>query len=330
MSAVRIALAGCGTVGGGLLDLLDRHGEEHERRSGRRFQVVRILTRDRARPRSPRIQCDLLTDSPEEFLATPADIVVEAIGGVDTAGAIGRAALTRGSRFVTANKALLRAAGPELERLAHAHRSRGATLDFEAAVGGGMPVVRLLRDSLAGHGVQAIRGVLNGTTNFLLSRIERGASFDEALADARRAGFAEADPSRDLSGLDAADKVAVLCWIAFGIDPATLPVETEGLPTALEEVVHSAADVGRVVRLVASARRSLRGVKAFVRPMLLRKGDPLARARDEENVVQVKSESCGTITLSGRGAGGSATASAILADLLRASAPSSFHLPPFT
>ncbi len=327
MSTVTIALAGCGTVGGALLDLLDRHGDEHARRSGRRFRVVRILTRDVGRPRSRRIPRDLLTDSTAEFLATPSDVVVEAIGGVEIAGVIGRAALARGSRFVTANKALLRLAGPELERLAQAHRSRGAALDFEAAVGGGMPVVRLLRESLAGHGVQSIRGVLNGTTNFLLSRIERGATYADALASAQQAGFAESDPSRDLSGLDAADKVAVLAWIAFGIDPAQLPVETEGLPPSLEEVVRNAAAAGRVVRLVASARCSVRGVKALVRPMLLREGDPLARACDEENVVQVESESCGTITLSGRGAGGSATASAILADLLRPQSSHISHLP---
>ncbi len=314
---VTLAVAGCGTVGGALLDLLARFGESHVRRSGVRFEVVRILVRDASRPRSARVPAHLLTDSLADFLATPAAVLVETIGGTTDAARLASAALERGGRVVTANKAMLRAQGIALARLAAAHRWRGAALDFEAAVGGGVPIVRLLRESLAGHGVRGVRGVLNGTTNFLLTRIARGATLQAALSAAREAGFAEADPSRDLSGADAADKIAVLAWLAFGTDPRTLRIDVVGMPPDVEAQVAAATARGRVLRLVASAVRTVRGPRAFVRPMLLHRSDPLARARDEENVVQVESESCGTITLSGKGAGGPATASAILADLLR-------------
>lgn len=317
---VRIALAGCGNVGGGLLDLLERHAEVTRRRHNVRFEVVSVLVRDRSRPRSHAVPRALVTDSLEDFLTTPADVVVEAIGGVNTAATIARVSLARGRRLVTANKALLRAEGPALAALARVHAFQGAALDFEAAVGGGVPVVRALRDSLAGHGVRALRGVLNGTTNFILTRIEQGATYAEALAEAQRAGFAEADPTRDITGLDAADKIAVLSWLAWGIDPTTLEVQTAGLPPHPEAAVAAARAEGRVLRLVATAELSQGRILASVAPAELEAGDPLARTRDEENAVVIESDSAGAITLHGRGAGSHATASAVLADLLR-SAP---------
>jgi len=180
-----------------------------------------------------------------------------------------------------------------------------------------VPIVRLLRESLAGHGLHAIRGVLNGTTNFILSRIERGATYAAALATAQREGFAEADPTRDLSGLDAADKIAVLAWLGFGVDPGTLDIRLTALPTDLDAAVRRATGSGRVLRIVATATRVGDGVYARVAPRLLSPEDPLARVRDEENVIQLESESSGMVQVSGRGAGGPATASAVLADLLR-------------
>jgi homoserine dehydrogenase len=317
VNTVRIAVAGCGTVGGSLLDLLQRHGQDITRRSGLRYEVVRVLVRDASRPRAAALPRELLTDAVDDFLQTPADVVVEAIGGVHEAKHIAEHALARGSRFVTANKALLRVNGPALAALAREHRARGAALDFEAAVGGGVPIVRLLRESLAGHGLLRIRGVLNGTTNFILSRVERGASFDEALLAAQRAGFAEADPRRDLEGTDAADKIAVLAWLGFGVDPSRLEVRTSGISPALVNTVRSAAQRGRAVRLVATAVRIGDGVHASVAARVVPRSHPFAQARDEENLIQLQSESAGTVTVAGRGAGGSATASAILADILR-------------
>jgi homoserine dehydrogenase len=316
-STVRVAVAGCGTVGGSLLDLLQRHGPEIGRRSGIRYEVVRVLVRDASRPRAAALKRELLTDQVDEFLQTPADVVVEAIGGVQEAKYIAERALARGSRFVTANKALLRVNGPALAALAREHRARGAALDFEAAVGGGVPIVRLLRESLAGHGLLRIRGVLNGTTNFILSRVERGASFAEALKAAQQAGFAEADPRRDLEGTDAADKIAVLAWLGFGVDPSRLEVRTSGITPDLVNDVRAASRRGRCIRLVATAVRIGDGVHASVAPRVVPIAHPFAQARDEENLIQLQSESAGTVTVAGRGAGGSATASAILADILR-------------
>lgn len=318
---LRIALAGCGTVGGALLDLLDAHGGELARRRGVRLDVVRILVRDATRPRGVRVPSALLTEDARDFLATPADIVVEAIGGVPVAERIARQSLQMGRRVVTANKALLRAAGPSLAALAERHGPNGAALDCEAAVGGGVPIVRLLRESLAGQGLVSVRGVLNGTTNFVLSRIERGASFDRAVRDAQRAGFAEADPSRDLDGVDAADKIAVLAWMGFGVDPTTLPVRIRPLPSDVEGAVRCAAARGRSLRVLATARRIGEAIHAHVAPALVPRDHPFARAVDEENVIQLVSDSAGLITVSGRGAGGPATASALLADILRAAAP---------
>lgn len=316
-TTVKLAVAGCGTVGGALLDLIERHGPRLVRRSGVRYEISRVLVRDTTRPRAVHLNRALLTDSVEDFLAAPADVVVEAIGGVDEAAHIARTALGRGRRLVTANKALLRVAGPQLSALARTHRDRGATLDFEAAVGGGVPIVRLLRESLGGHGLQRIRGVLNGTTNYILSRVEKGASFAEALEAAQRAGFAEADPSRDLDGRDAADKIAVLAWLGFGIDPSTLDVRTSGIGPELVADAVAAAKRGRAVRLVATAHLVGDGIYATVAPRVVPAGHPFAQARDEENLIQIESESAGTVTVAGRGAGGSATASALLADILR-------------
>jgi homoserine dehydrogenase len=314
---VTLALAGCGTVGSALLDLLERHGPAIQRRSGVRYDVSRVLVRDVRRPRRTPVNRALLTDDAEEFLAAPVDIVVEAIGGTTAAGTLARGALQRGRRLVTANKALLRVEGPALAELTRRHRAAGATLDFEAAVGGGVPIVRLLRDSLAGQGLHRIRGVLNGTTNFILSRVERGASFTDALVAAQRAGFAEADPSRDLDGTDAADKIAVLAWLGFGVDPSTLEVRTRGVCETLAAEAVAAARRGRAIRLVATAVRIGDGVHCTVAPRIVPRGHPFAQVRDEQNLIQLESESTGTLTVAGAGAGGSATASAILADILR-------------
>lgn len=317
MTCVRIAVAGCGTVGGALIELLERHGDAIQRRSGQRFTVSRVLVRDAQRARAVPVDRALFTERVDEFLEAPADIVVEAIGGVGAARAIAHGSLARGRRLVTANKALLRVEGPALAALAAAHRAHGATLDFEAAVGGGVPVVRLLRESLAGHGLQRIRGVLNGTTNFILSRVERGADFHDAVEAAKRAGFAEADPTRDLDGTDAADKIAVLAWLGFGVDPSQLAVRTVGIAEALAQDARRAYRRGRALRLVATAVRIGEGVHANVAPRIVPRGHPFAQVRDEQNLIQLESESAGTLTLAGAGAGGSATASAILADILR-------------
>lgn len=320
-TSVRLALAGCGTVGGALLTLLARHGPGITARSGVRFTVASVLVRHTALERPAALDRAVLTDSLDEFLSVPVDTVVEAIGGVNDAAHIARSALARGQRLVTANKQLLRAMGPQLAAIAREHAQRGATLDFEAAVGGGVPIVRLLRESLAGQGLRRICGVLNGTTNYVLSRVEKGASFADALAGAQRAGFAEADPSRDLDGHDAADKIALLSWLGFGVDPSALEVRTAGIAAGLVTDAVEAARRGRALRLVASAHLIDGRVVASVAPRVVPRGHAFAQAHDEENIIQLESESSGMVAVSGRGAGGSATASALLADILHSASP---------
>ncbi len=320
-TSVRLALAGCGTVGGALLTLLARHGPDIAARSGVRFHVASVLVRNTALGRPAALDRAVLTDSMDEFLRVPVDMVVETIGGLDDAAHIARSALARGQRLVTANKQLLRVMGPQLAAIARMHRHGGATLDFEAAVGGGVPIVRLLRESLAGHGLRRICGVLNGTTNYVLSRVERGASFEGALADAQRAGFAEADPSRDLDGHDAADKIALLAWLGFGVDPTALEVRTAGIAAGLMTDAVEAARRGRALRLVASAHLIGGRVVASVSPRVVPRGHAFAQAHGEENIIQLESESSSIVTVSGRGAGGSATASALLADILHSASP---------
>jgi homoserine dehydrogenase len=312
---LRVALAGCGTVGGALLGLLQGHREAVRRRLGRGVEVVSVLVRDAARERPHAPHRERVTTDPAAFLAAGADVVVEAIGGIDPAGEIVRDALARGAHVVTANKALLAAHGPSLLRLA---TQRGARLEFEASVGGAVPVVRTLRDQLAGHGVQCIRGVINGTTNFILDRLAEGSAWEAAVAEAQRLGFAEADPSRDLDGRDAEDKLRVLAWLGFHADPRTVPVRREGISPALAPLARDAAAGGRTVRLVAELRLEGRRLAGTIAPRVLDANDPLASARGEENAFEIHSESAGVIRLSGKGAGGSATASAVLADLLRA------------
>jgi homoserine dehydrogenase len=315
---VRIALAGCGTVGASLVTLMRRQQATFEARHGVRFELARILVRDPGKDRGIDVPRPLMTTSVDEFLEEDADVVVEVIGGADPAERLVRGALERGRHVVTANKVLIAAQGPALQALADRH---GATLQLEAAVGGGVPVVRTLRSALGGHGVRTITGILNGTTNYLLTALADGVGFADALADAQAKGFAEADPSRDLQGLDAADKIRILAWLAWGVDPASQPVSVEPLPPNPEPLAREAAARRGVLKYLAGAVCDDDGaVRAWVRPVIVPRDHAFARVRDEENAVHIDSDSLGVLRLQGRGAGGSATASAVLGDLLEAAA----------
>jgi homoserine dehydrogenase len=313
---VRVALAGCGTVGGELVRILHHAGDEIRQRHGLRFELVRVLVAHAGRPRPDELDRALLTTDVDAFLASAAgaDVVVEAIGGFDPALRIARTALDAGRRLVTANKALVAAHGPELVALA---RRNGGRLDFESAAAGGIPVVRALREPLSLTGIHSVRGILNGTTNYILSRIEDGWSFPDALADAQARGFAEADPSRDLSGEDAADKLRILAWLAFGVPPARLEIRRRGLGDDAERLVRTARALDGAVRIVAEAARTGEGVTASVEPVLVAAASDLARTRDELNLVVLDSRWNGRIALGGPGAGGGPTASALLGDMVR-------------
>ena len=311
---VRIALAGCGVVGSELARLVAARGREIEDRHQLRLSIETVLVRDVTKQRAVPLPPSRFTADVAQFLACDADVVVEAIGGESTAYEIARTALARGTRLVTANKALLAQCGDGLVALA---RSSGAGIDFEAAVAGGVPVVRTLRHSLRNVPVRQIRAILNGTTNYIFTRMEAGSSFEEALADAQANGFAEADPSRDLSGLDAADKLRVLAWLAYGVAPHAIDVDCRGLLPDPDRLVREAQASGQRVRLIASCTRNDDGaISAYVRPELVSPDSPFGRATNEQNVVELDVGWSQPITLTGPGAGGLPTATAILGDIL--------------
>lgn len=317
-SDLRIALAGCGVVNGALAAMLARGALP----DGRGVRVSRVLVRDAARARSVRWDDGVVTTDVDALLATDSDVVVEAIGGIEPAAAIAEATLARGARFVTANKALVATHGAHLAAVAARH---GGALDFEAAAGGAIPVVRALRDGAAGVGVRRIAGVLNGTTNFVLGRLAVGGALEDAVRAAQAAGFAEADPSRDLDGRDAGDKLALLAWLAFGIAPHMLPVRTRGVAgTSLADAPRLVAAVrafGGVVRQVAEVATTESGLVARVGLAVVPASSALGRAHDEGNAVVIESASAGAIVLAGKGAGGDPTAGALLGDLHRPAGP---------
>lgn len=312
---VRVALAGCGVVGGELVRLLAHGAEEIRARHGIRIDLVSVLVKHPSRPRPDELDAALLTTDVDAFLSRDADVWVEAIGGIEPALRIARHALGAGKRLVTANKALLAAHGPELAALA---RRSGGRLDFESAVGGGIPVIRALRDSLGLTGIQSIRGVLNGTTNYILTRLSEGWRYSDALADAQAKGFAEASPARDLSGEDAADKLRILAWLAFGVEPGGLVLRRRGIDADPERLAADAALLGGVPRLVAEVVETAEGIVAAVEPVIVPAASELGRTRYEENAVVIDSRWNGRVRLSGPGAGGAPTASALLGDVLRA------------
>ncbi len=311
MTPLRVALAGCGAVGSAFLHLV------HERNLGGRYrpiEVVRVLVRDAERERGVPLARDRFTTDIDDFIATSADVVVEAVGGIEPMLAVARCTLDRGRDWVTANKALVAEHGPDLARLARRH---GAGFGTEATVAAGVPVVGTIRHALADTGIRSIRGILNGTTNYMLSALEEGEGWDSALADARARGFAEADPGRDLEGLDAADKIRVLAWMAFGIDPAVLVVDRLPVPVDPLALLADARRWGCALRQVAEVRKVDGGLQALVAPTFVADRSALQRTRFEYNLVEIDTCQAGVQRLSGPGAGGRATASALLADLLR-------------
>lgn len=311
MTPLRVALAGCGAVGSAFLDIVD---ERNRQGLDRPIDVVRVLVRDPARDRGVPLPGDRFTDDVDAFLDTPADVVVEAVGGIEPMLTVARRSLDRGRDWVTANKALVAEHGPDLALLA---RRSGAGFGTEATVAAGVPVVSTIRHALADTGIGAIRGILNGTTNYMISALEGGQPWEAALRDARAKGFAEADPSRDLEGLDAADKIRVLAWLAFGIDPAALIVDRRPVPVAPRSLLDDAARRGCALRQVAEVRRVAGRLQAVVAPTFVPAGSALHGTRFEHNLVEIDTRQAGLLRFSGPGAGGRATASALLADLLR-------------
>ena len=316
---VRVALAGCGVVGGGLVRLLHESAPAIAARFEKRFELTRVLVRDPSRERNLPLDRRVFTSDLGAFLAHDVDVIIEAIGGHEPARTIASAALRRGTKVITANKELVASHGDRLSALA---RENDASLDFGAAVGGSAPVISTLRDLVGASTPASVRGILNGTSNYVISLLERGASLDGALASARELGLAETDCARDLDGRDAAAKLAIIAWIAFGIRPTDLNVRRTSLVRGLERLVRFSSLTGSRVRLIAECRR-LPGqrVTASVEPVCVSSDSAFGRTLLEENRVEVDLGWTSPLSVSGPGAGGSPTAAALLSDLLRDSRP---------
>jgi len=317
---VRVALLGCGNVGSALAEILLTRQDDIAARTGIHLELVAIAVADPSRPRSALIPGALICTGAAELVARPdVDVVVEVIGGLHPAHELIGAALRAGKPVVTANKALLAVSGAELADVASAS---GVDLLYEAAVGGAIPVIRPLRESLAGEQIVRVMGIVNGTTNFILTRMEEdGCSYEVALAEAQDLGLAERDPSADVGGHDAAAKAAILAALAFGSDVVDADVHREGITALSSADVAYANHLGYAVKLLAVAELIDGGPEISVRvhPAMVPRAHPLASVRGAFNAVFVEGAVSGELMLYGRGAGGGPTASAMLGDLVDAS-----------
>lgn len=313
---LRIGIAGLGTVGASLVRLLARNADALQARCGRSLVVAAVSARDRTRDRGVDLSGFEWFDDPVALARAPGvDCVVELMGGSDgPAKAVVEAALAAGRPVVTANKALLAHHGAALAALAERN---GATIGFEAAVAGGIPIVKALRETLAGNAVHRISGILNGTCNYILSRMElEGLGFDEVLADAQRLGYAEADPTFDVGGFDTAHKLAILTSLAFGTQIDAEAIHVEGISAITPLDLKMADDLGYRIKLLGVAERTATGIEQRVHPTMTPKTWPIAQVMGVTNAVNVMADPVGELTLVGPGAGGDATASSVLADLV--------------
>jgi homoserine dehydrogenase len=313
---IRIGLLGAGSVGSQVARLLIENQAELAKRVGAELSLTGIAVRNLNSKRDADLPAELFTNDAESVILG-SDIVIELIGGIEPAKTWVMQALNSGADVVTANKALIAAHGPELFALAD---QLGAQLYFEAAVAGAIPIIRPLRESLAGDRIQRVMGIVNGTTNFILDRMEStGADFQDALAEATALGYAEADPTADIEGFDAASKAAILASLAFHSEVAVEKVHREGITTVTAAQIDAARQAGYAVKLLAICERvSETGLVARVHPTLIPLDHPLAAVRGAYNAVFVEAESAGRLMFYGAGAGGPETASAILGDLVSA------------
>ncbi len=314
---LRVALLGCGVVGSEVARLLTTHAADLAARVGRPMELAGIAVRRPARRRDLPVDPALFTTDAEGLVARDdIDVVIEVIGGIEPARGLILSALENGASVVTANKALLAEDGATLFEAAEKH---GADLYYEAAVAGAIPLLRPLRESLAGDRVRRLLGIVNGTTNYILTRMtESGASFADALEEAQALGYAEADPTADVEGFDAAAKAAILAALAFHTRVTAADVHREGITEVTAADVASARAMGCVVKLLAIAEVSDDGTSVGVRahPAMIPITHPLASVREAFNAVFVECEAAGELMFYGRGAGGAPTASAVLGDLV--------------
>ncbi len=311
-----VAVAGLGTVGGGVLKVLRDNADIVTARAGRPIAVTAVSARDRSKDRGVPVSGLRWYDDPVALAGDPAvDVVVELIGGSDgPARALAEATIAAGKPFVTANKALLAVHGAQLAAMAE---ERGVPLAFEAAVAGGIPVIKALREGLAGNRISRVTGILNGTCNYILTQMrERGREFADVLADAQKLGYAEADPSFDVDGIDAAHKLAILAALAFGRPVAFDAVYVEGIRRISALDIAFATELGYRIKLLGIARQAETGIETRVHPCMVPVAAPIARVDGVFNAVVAEGDFVGRVMLEGRGAGEGPTASAVVADLI--------------
>ena len=316
---VRIGVLGCGNVGAAFVRLVEQQGATIQLRTGIRLEVVSVAVRNMSRDRDVQLPEGLLTRDAHAVVADPSiDLIVEVIGGIEPARELITAALAAGKPVVTANKELLANVGAELYAAADA---AGVDLLFEAAVAGGVPVIRALRESLRGEPVSRVMGIINGTTNFILTKMtEEGADYSAALSEAQRLGFAERDPTADVEGFDAGAKAAILASIAFGAKVVAGDVYHEGISRVTAADIAVAKRLGYVIKLLGIAERDRETGEIAVRvhPAMVPNTHPLASVRESYNAVFIEGDAVGSLMFYGRGAGGNPTASAVLGDVIDA------------
>ncbi|MDW7728391.1 MAG: homoserine dehydrogenase [Bacillota bacterium] len=314
---VKVGMLGMGTVGGGVAELLKRNSRQIEEKTETEFSLVKILVRDPSKQRSVDLEDYMLTSDPDDIIEDPSiSVVIEVIGGIEPAREYISRALQNGKYVITANKDLMATHGEELLKVA---RENKRNIFYEGSVGGGIPIIRPLRHSLVADQVKRIVGIVNGTTNYILTKmVEDDISFEEALSRARELGFAEADPSNDIEGLDASYKLIIMSGLAFGcnIDPSQVYVE--GIGAVTREDIAYAREIGYVIKLVAIGEMLPEGLALRVHPTLVSAEHPLASVSNEFNAIFVEGDAVGEVMFYGRGAGALPTASAVLADMAEA------------
>lgn len=327
---LKIGIAGLGTVGAATLGYLVNENARIAARAGRALRVDSVVARDRSKDRGVDTSGLRWFDDPVAMAADDGiDLYIELMGGADgVAKASVEAALAAGKPVITANKALLAHHGAALADLAE--KTPGASLHYEAAVAGGIPAVKALREGMAGNGITRVSGILNGTCNYILTEMEAtGAAFADVLSDAQKLGYAEADPTADVGGFDAAHKLAIMAAIAFGQRIAFDDVQIEGIETVTADDIVAAQDMGYRIRLLGVAERRGSGVSQRLRPCLTPINSPLGKINGVTNAVMLEGDAIGATILTGPGAGGGPTASAVLADVVdvaRGNTPPTFGI----
>lgn len=316
MKPLRVAIAGLGTVGSSVVSLLQKQDQLIEDRAGRFIQITAVSARSKAKHNTLDLDgIDWVEDAKTLPFRDDVDVVCELIGGAEgIAKELCELTLTQGKSLVTANKALLATHGFELAKRAEENK---AAILFEAAIAGGIPIVKAMREGLAGNKISSLSGILNGTSNYILDQMSEGnISFDAALEQAQELGYAEADPSADLDGLDAAHKLALLGTLAYGVQPDLKAVSIEGIRPVTQTDTEIAKSLGFVIKLLAVSRLTEKGLEQCVGPFLVPLNTQLGSTHGVLNHIQVCGDFVGALSLTGAGAGGEATASAISSDLV--------------